>query len=365
MKVVLASKALTVAAYHDKLVEIARLPDVDLHAVIPDRWVENEVPHRAEPVEPVGYSSEVTPLRMNGRYHLYSFRGLDGVARARRPDLLHIDEEPYNLAAVLGCRAARRVGAPCVFFAWQNLRRSYPPPFRWFERYVFARAAGIAGTESAARVLRDKGFRGRLRVIPQFGVDPQTFAPADRASAGQGFRVGYAGRLIPEKGVDVLIDAAARLGREVEVRIAGGGPAEPGLRRRAAGGSVMFLGSVPSRAMPEFYRSLDVLVQPTVGRRGWTEQFGRSAVEAMSCGVATVVSDSGELPAVVGDGGEVVPAGDAAALAAALRRLRDSQDARRRLGEAGRARVLECFTQARIARETVDFYREILRQRDA
>ncbi len=365
MKVVLASKALTVAAYHDKLVELARLPDVDLHAMIPDRWVENGVSHRAEPVEPAGYTSEVTALRMNGRYHLYSFRGLDGVVRRRRPDLLHIDEEPYNLATVLGCRAGRRVGAQCVFFAWQNLRRSYPPPFRWFERYVFGRAAGIAGTESAAQVLRAKGFRGRLRVIPQFGVDPGTFAPADQESSNQTFRVGYAGRLIPEKGVDVLIDAAARLGRDVEVRIAGEGPAEPDLRRRAADGAATFLGSVPSREMPEFYRSLDVFVQPTVGRRGWTEQFGRSAVEAMSCGIATVVSDSGELPAVIGEGGEVVPAGDAAALAAALGRLRGSLDARRRLGDAGRARVLQCFTQARIARETTEFYREIVQQRDA
>ena len=41
-----------------------------------------------------------------------------------------------------------------VFFAWQNIRRRYPPPFAWFERYVFGRAAGIAGTATAADVLR-------------------------------------------------------------------------------------------------------------------------------------------------------------------------------------------------------------------
>ena len=117
MKVVLASKALTVASYHDKLVELAKYPDVDLHAMIPDRWVEKGVPHRAEALDPAGYTSEITSLRMNGRYHLYSFRGLDSAVRARRPDLLHIDEEPYNLATVLGCRAGWRVGAQCVFFA--------------------------------------------------------------------------------------------------------------------------------------------------------------------------------------------------------------------------------------------------------
>ena len=90
-----------------------------------------------------------------------------------RPDIVHIDEEPYNAATVHACRVARAHGARVVFFAWQNLQRRYPPPFRWFERYVFGRAAGIAGTATAAKVLRAKGFAGRLAVVPQFGVDPE------------------------------------------------------------------------------------------------------------------------------------------------------------------------------------------------
>jgi len=63
---------------------------------------------------------------------------------------VHIDEEPYNVATAHACRVARSRGTRVVFFAWQNIRRRYPPPFAWFERYVFGRAAGIAGTVTAA-----------------------------------------------------------------------------------------------------------------------------------------------------------------------------------------------------------------------
>ena len=58
-----------------------------------------------------------------------------------RPDLVHIDEEPYNLATAHAVWLARRMGMPSLFFTWQNLERRYPPPFRWFERYVYGQVA--------------------------------------------------------------------------------------------------------------------------------------------------------------------------------------------------------------------------------
>ena len=359
----MASKALTVGAYHAKLVELAAHPDVELLAVAPDAWVESGRQQVAERVPPAGYGLEYTRLWLNGHYHLYLFAGLGRIVRRFRPDVLHIDEEPYNVATGHACRLAHKVGARCVFFAWQNLRRAYPPPFRWLERYVYARAAGIAGTQAAAQVLRGKGFNGPLAVVPQFGVDPELFAPGEPRPVGDRFRIGYAGRLVPEKGVDVLIRAVHSLGPQVELLLAGSGPAEPELRRLAASSAnVRFVGTLPSRSMPDFFRSLDAFVQPTLGRRGWTEQFGRSAVEAMACGVPTVASDAGELPGVVGEGGRLVPAGDAQALATALEELRGDPESRGALGQAGRARVLAHYTHARIAEATAGFYRRVLSQ---
>jgi glycosyltransferase involved in cell wall biosynthesis len=101
-------------------------------------------------------------------------------------------------------------------------------------------------------------------------------------------------------------------------------------------------------------------VLPSRTRPNWKEQFGRALVEAMACEVPVVGSDSGEIPNVIGDAGLVFPEGDVAALAGHLRRLQDSQDMRRDLGRRGRARVLDRFTQARVAEQTYQLYRQIL-----
>ncbi|MDE2991979.1 MAG: glycosyltransferase family 4 protein [Chloroflexota bacterium] len=360
MKVLMASKALVMGAYHAKLVALGAQPGIELLALAPESWIEGGRRQRAEPVSPEHYGLRYQPLRLNGRFHLHWWPGLAGAVREFQPDLVHIDEEPYNAATVHACRIARSRGARVVFFAWQNIRRRYPPPFAWFERYVFGRAAGIAGTATAGDVLRAKGFAGPLAVIPQFGVDPERFAPGDDGG-GSTFRIGFAGRLVHEKGIELLVEAARRIDGDVELLIAGAGPLDDAIGGQAAGDDrVRLLGALPSAEMPGFYRDLDVLVLPTLGRRGWTEQFGRAAIEAMACGVSVIVSDAGELPAVVGQAGRIVPAGDVEALQRALTDLRVDASERSRLAEAGRARVLAEFTHARIAETTAAFYREVM-----
>ena len=360
MRVLLASKALVVGAHHDKLRALGANPDLDLLAVSPDRWVEQGRAQIAERPPPRGYEIVHTPLALNGRYHLFWFRRLRNLVRRFRPDVLHIDEEPYNLATAIACRDAVRYGIRPVFFAWQNLHRRYPPPFRWLERYVLERADAIVGSEAAGEVLRRKGHSRRIEVIPQFGVDPELFAPDPAPRESQPFVVGYAGRLIAAKGVDVLIRAVGSIGGDVTLRLAGSGPAEPDLRRMAAAmRGVAFEGVIPSAEMPAFYNGLDAFVLPTVGRRGWTEQFGRAAVEAMACGVPTVVSSSGELPHVVDQAGIVTPPADVHALADALKRLRDEPAEREQLAKAGRAHVLRRYTTQAVADATAAFYRRI------
>ena len=178
---------------------------------------------------------------------------------------------------------------------------------------------------------------------------------------GSTFRIGFAGRLVHEKGIELLVEAARRMNGDVELQVAGTGPLEEAIRSQAAGDErVRLLGALPSAEMPEFYQGLDVLVLPTLGRRGWTEQFGRAAIEAMACGTSVIVSDAGELPAVVGEAGRMVPAGDREALTEALLELRQDAEMRRRLAAAGRARVLAEFTHARIAEATAAFYREVM-----
>jgi glycosyltransferase involved in cell wall biosynthesis len=117
---------------------------------------------------------------------------------------------------------------------------------------------------------------------------------------------------------------------------------------------------VPSREVPALLRQFDVVVLPSLTTSWWKEQFGRVLIEAMACQVPVVGSDSGEIPHVIGDGGLVVREADRADLRDALARLMADPDLGRDLGQRGRARVMERFTQASVAARTVDVYRAVM-----
>jgi glycosyltransferase involved in cell wall biosynthesis len=286
------------------------------------------------------------------------------VLRAVQPDLVHLDEEPYNLATAHGSWLAGRSGAVSLFFTWQNQVRQYPPPFSWFERSVFARSAfAIAGSGEALQVLRTKGYTGPASVIPQFGVDPTVFTPGPLPAEGPPV-IGFIARLVEEKGIFVLLDALAGVPQPWRLHVIGRGPLEEKARQRAAalglGDRIVWEREIPSTLIPARLRSFTMLVQPSLTRRNWKEQFGRAMMEAMACGIPVVGSTSAEIPHVLGDAGLLAPEGDSTALRGAMARLLDDRELRAELGRRGRQRVLDRYTNERIAEQTVAVYRSAL-----
>ena len=367
MRVLYVSKASRVATHRDKLTALAGR--VELTLAVPDRWGGAPYENGERPPYPVVH----LPGVLHGRNHLHLYRELGSVLVPGAFDLVHVDEEPFSLVTAQVVRRAWALGVPSLFFAWQNLDKRLPPPFGAVRRFVFRRVAGgVAGTEGAADVLRRGGFRGRLAVIPQMGVDPERFRPdgvcrarcrAELGLSGEDFVVGFVGRLVREKGVDLLLEAVARL-PHTRLLLVGGGPERDALARRAAdlgvGERVRFVGEVPSPDVPGWMAAMDCLTLPSRTGAGWMEQFGRVLVEAMACSLPVVGSASGEIPRVIGDAGLVVPEDDAGALAGALGALQSTPGLRAELGRRGRARVLRTFTQGRVAADTVVFYRALV-----
>ena len=362
----MVSKACLVGVYQRKLEEIAACPDIQVTVAVPASWRDERGEVRLERTHVRGYDLVVEPLAFNGNFHLHFYPQLGRRMAQVQPDLVHIDEEPYNFATWHALRLARRQGARTLFFTWQNLARRYPWPFSRFERDVLRQAdAAIAGNEEAVSVWRGKGYPGPMPVIPQFGVDPEEFHPVPRPArpAGGPFVVGYAGRLVPEKGVDVLLRALAQLPVEVRARVVGAGPERARLARLAealgVANRVEWRPLARSVEMPGLIAGFDCLVLPSRTRPNWKEQFGRVLIEAMACGVPVVAAASGELPNVVGEAGCLFPEGDAAALAAQLRALWQQPALAASLAAAGRQRVLARYTQRRVAEATVALYRSL------
>lgn len=368
MRVVMVSKACIVGQYQAKLEELAKHPDLELTVVVPPFWRDERGVVTLERTHTNGYALRVEPIRFNGRFHLHYYPTLPQILQRIQPDLVHIDEEPYNWATFHALRAAQHVRARTLFFTWQNLLRRYPPPFAWLEAYVLQRSDyAIAGNAAAVEVLRAKNYRGAACVIPQFGVDPAAFQPGQRpAAAPTTFCIGSGvGRLVEEKGVDVLLRAVAGLDGDWRVQLLGSGSAQPQLaalaRELGIATRVHFDTPRPSVDMPAYYARLDLFVMPSRTRPNWKEQFGRALVEAMACAVPVIGSACGEIPHVIGDAGLVFHEEDADALRAQIAALRADPVRRAELGQRGRARVLAQFTQAHVAEKTYQVYRLLAR----
>ena len=374
MRVLMLSKALIIGAYQKKTEELARMPGVDLTVVVPPFWKEGRHRIDLERVFLDGYRLVVEPMAFNGNFHLHFYPGLGRLIRELRPDIFHVDEEPYNLATFLAIRLARRYGARALFFTWQNLHRRLPLPFNLFERYNYASADwAIAGSQGARDVLLRKGFRRPISIIPQFGVDPALYSPdAARAPAipqTSSFNIGYVGRMVSAKGPALLLEAVSGLPGDWHLTLIGEGPLKEELRGRAATlgitGRVTFLPYVRSEEVPMHLRALHALVLPSLTTPSWKEQFGRVLVEAMACEVPVVGSDSGEIPSVIGDAGLVFPEGSVDHLRQALGRIMGDPGLRASMAQQGRQRVLERFTQAKVAQQTYEVYTRMLAQVNA
>jgi glycosyltransferase involved in cell wall biosynthesis len=166
------------------------------------------------------------------------------------------------------------------------------------------------------------------------------------------------------KGLAYLLEALAKLRteRDVSLTVVGkpkpGGQAEATIERLGLTNAIQFVSGVPDERIVELYAEAELAVVPSL-----YEGFSLPAVEAMATGICLVATDGGALPEVTGTDGDTVlscPAGDADALAAALRRGLDDAGLRARVGAAGRERVIDRWSWRHCAQLTVDQYREVL-----
>lgn len=313
----------------------------------------------------------VVPALMSGRLSGFFFSPgpLWRALKAANPDLIQVDEEPVTPALLQVLLLKRRLGCKVIFFSWENLALRYRPIPTLLRRLALHLADGaIAGNRAAADLLRTSGFRQPLAVIPQLGVDPDQFRPARdetlrREWGLRDFTAGYIGRLVPEKGLMLLLDALAQVGGDWQWLLVGRGPLRQELEQRAAAlglaERLRFVDAVGHAEVPRYLNVIDTLVLPSQTTPRWAEQFGHVLIEAMACGVPVVGARSGAIPEVIGDDGLLFPEHRVDLLAAQLRLLRDFPALQEALSWKGRNRVLEHYSDARIAEQTLAFWHEV------
>jgi glycosyltransferase involved in cell wall biosynthesis len=266
-----------------------------------------------------------------------------GVRRTLRPALAAQDTWPAGV--VIAHNAPQAVPLvrdrhAAVLHAHNLLLRTYTP------REAGRVLGGVAAIACVSGALAEQtapylpaSLRDRLRVVPN-GVDTRRFSPRADPARGERLRVVFVGRMIRDKGADVLLDAVARLDREdVELTVVGSqnfdaaaalSPFEQEVHARAAalGSRVRLRPFTPRAEVAEVYRQADVVVVPS----RWAEPFALTVLEGMACGVPVVASAIGGIPEVMGDAGVPVRPDDPADLAAAIEALADDETMRRGIG---------------------------------
>lgn len=357
-------------AYHERFRALSNA-GINLSVLAPKRWRENGRQLTTNSQEYDGYRivSGTALLAFHGSLFFF-LSGLTAELR-KKPDIIHVHEEPWSLCAFQVQLLARLLSphSKIVVESWQNIYKRFPPPFSMIERFTVQHAhALVAGSEEIAGVLSRKGADShKCETIP-LGTSSELFRPSTAVSCPDVpdgcFRIGYVGRLTKEKGLYVLLEAVTRLTHPYCLLMVGDGPDATALREHAADLNlttrVKWLGNIPYQRLPELMNCMDVLVLPSLTTPTWKEQFGRVLIEAMACGVPVIGSSSGEIPNVVGECGLIVPEGNAEALASALERLAGDAQLRAHFAKLGRERVLENYAWDVIAFKTAQLYRRVL-----
>jgi len=297
--------------------------------------------------------------------------GFPGRLARSRADVIVIHEP--NPLALLSYWLARPAGRMVVWFHSQVI------PHRWFYRFYgpllrwgLRRADAIV--VSSPRLVEHapelEPHRDKCVVVP-FGIDPRRFAstPAlQTAALGARARYGkplllFVGRLVPYKGVDVLLRALC--GLDAHAVIVGSGPLDGELRRLADALAVApqahFVGEVSDDDLLALYHACDVFVLPSVAPN---EAFGVVQLEAMACAKPIV---STNLPTGVpwvnrdGESGLVVPPGDPRALRTAIALLLGDPMLREKLGRQGWQRLHAEFTIEGMVERVTGFYARLTR----
>ncbi len=370
MRLLVVGHPFILAHNQKKYVAMRRLdPDLRLRLVVPNRGRDRFELTNCQ-IHPALHREEVVPLKAwLAHWHMTYLHNpvrMAAILRDFQPDVIHLEEEPQAVISVetIALQRSFARGAVVTLFTWDNLLRNRRFPVGTLKcrlrAYSLSRAATVVcGNQRGADLLRAEGyFRGSIEMLPQYGLDVTEHQPGTESRLLEelgldGVVVGYVGRLVPEKGLRLLIEALRRLrAYSWKLLLVGTGSLEGEIRQRWMAefpGRIVLVPAVPYEEVPRYLRCLDIFVLASYSTTSWVEQFGLTLAQAMLLGIASIGSTSGAIPQVLGPGGMTFKEKQTADLARALEELLTSPARRGELGALGREFALRNYTTEGVA----------------
>lgn len=361
MRVLIIDKTAGLETSHERHQAIASQPGIDLTVLGPRHWIENgrdvlwlpRVDCRYTPIPGFaigqGYYARVTYIR-----------GLIRALLTSQPEVIQLLEEPWSFSTAQTILLAGFFAphARLYFYTWENREQGWDYPsrgamlYRWIDKTAHIHSRGaLCATPVAERVLQNKGYPHETAVIP-YGVPRRNFIHHSKWSSPQTFTIGYIGRFLSMKGVDLLIRSLPHL-PNARLLLIGSGDDEQAFRSLAeelgVASRIEWRGMVDEYTIPHTLREMNVLVLPSRTTSSWQEQLGRVLIEAMAAGVPVIGSTSGAIPDVIQDAGLLFTEDDVAHLTQQLQWIQSSPDFAHEMALRGQARAYERFTWDRFA----------------
>jgi glycosyltransferase involved in cell wall biosynthesis len=292
----------------------------------------------------------------------WSARAVRRAIRDTRPDLIQVEEEPWTAVARTAAREAHKAEIPFITLArapWPERLRSGAARRR--HRVLETASLVLATNTLAADTIRAHRPDLQVEIVPQHGIDLPA-APVQRAD--DSIRLGFMGRLVPERGLDLLLRAAVRLGAGWEILVSGTGPEQIELEalveRLGIASRVHWLGAQPRAQRLALFSELDLFVATPRSTPEWQELRATPVRIAMAHGLPVVATRSGILPELLDDAGVLIPPDDVDALAEALLALVGDPARRQALGTAGRRRAQELLSDHAVASRTLGAWQQLV-----
>lgn len=377
MKVLFVWHAAIEPEYRKLFVELSKEVE-QLIVIAPSSWTEGgRLQYLENKKNDLDYN--LIPLsvifRNKIRFHFYpNFFKIISIAKTFKPDVLHLFEEPFSFVCseFISIFKMFSPNTKLIIESFENLDVVQRNIFHYIQKFNLKNTDLLINIPQEGELIwRSRGFRGCIKK-GNVGVDTKKFFKNyEFLKNKERLRIGYVGRVTPEKGLDTLIEAFLALingGFNVELSVVGSGNEDyvnklkNKLNKLILENKVFFEESLDSDNLASLYNKIDILVLPSLTILRWKEQFGRVLIEAMACETVVAGSSSGEIPVVIGDAGVVFREGDADDLFLKLKELILNPNSMKEFAKKGKERVDKLYSWEVVAKQLKEYYSELLEQ---
>ena len=301
------------------------------------------------------FSKLLTPIQLDlSLFHL--FRNIGQLSQLICEKQITSVNYHSGKVALTAVEAATKANVPCIFFR-HNIGNGKSD---FYHRFIYSRLAMVICVSDTVKHSLQMGlpqpFHSKLRTLLS-GVEIPNFYIKEKKSDGH-IRIGYAGRLVPNKGIEVLLRAFQELSTSnIELKIAGdlSSSYTHDLQNRFADSRIHFLGELSD--MADFYRKIDILVVPSIV----PEAFGLTICEGMSYGLPVISTTSGAQVEIIRNNIDsfLVTPNSLDELKDKILLLCNDSELRRKLGQNAREKVLRHFSMETFYKNLEQLYQPI------